>query len=404
MRSRPVRWWPAVVVTALSGAVLAWNWLGRDASAQERVIGTLAVLLLTTILLLIWSLVLAGFPRRVRWSIAGALVALITLGFALLDLKGFTGDLVPIIGWRYSSQGAVELPVATGGNPRADAPSIRLLIEYPGFLGPERDGEIRGVTLERDWTARPPKELWRREVGAGWSGFAVAGDAAFTQEQRGELETVVCYDLAGGDVRWVHSDEAGFDNKVAGDGPRATPTVTGTRVYTLGATGILNCLDRFSGERVWSRRILEDSGAVNLVWGLSGSPLVTGGLVVVNAGGSAGRSLVAYDAETGERIWSGGSARAAYASPQIATLAGAPQILIFNHASLAGHDPEDGRVLWEVPWSGRSPNVAQLVPVGDDALIVSAGYGDGCARYRIARDAEGGFTATQAWRSRRLKA
>ncbi|MCZ6596174.1 MAG: PQQ-binding-like beta-propeller repeat protein, partial [Planctomycetota bacterium] len=91
-------------------------------------------------------------------------------------------------------------------------------------------------------------------------------------------------------------------------------------------------------------------------------------------------------------------------SPQIATLAGAPQILIFNHASFAGHDPEDGRVLWEVPWSGRNPNVAQLVPVGDDALIVSAGYGDGCARYRIARDAEGGFTATQAWRSRRLKA
>ena len=94
-----------------------------------------------------------------------------------------------------------------------------------------------GVHLTRDWSGRPPEEIWRQPVGAGWSSFAVVGRFAVTQEQRGDEELVVCYDIPTGGVRWVHTNEARFSEKMGGDGPRATPTIAGGRVYALAQPG-----------------------------------------------------------------------------------------------------------------------------------------------------------------------
>ena len=135
----------------------------------------------------------------------------------------------------------------------------------------------------------------------------------------------------------------GMKRRLRGVGPRATPTIVEDRVYTLGATGILNCLDLATGERVWSEDILYDNDAEIASWGISGSPLVLDDLVVVSAGGGAGKSLVAYHKDTGERIWRDGSSPAGYSSPLITTLAGVPQILIFNYGSVAAHDPNGGQ-------------------------------------------------------------
>ena len=168
-------------------------------------------------------------------------------------------------------------------------------------------GRFRGLKLARDWSERPPQLLWRQPIGAGWSAFAVVGSSAITQEQRGEYEMVVCYDLKSGREQWTHSDHDRYEATPAGVGPRATPTIVEDRVYTLGATGILNCLDLATGERVWSEDILYDNGAELASWGMSGSPLVLDDLVVVSAGGGEGKSLVAYHKDTGERVWSGGS-------------------------------------------------------------------------------------------------
>jgi outer membrane protein assembly factor BamB len=149
--------------------------------------------------------------------------------------------------------------------------------------------------------------------------------------------------------------------------------------------------------------ITENDGSMN-TWGTSCSPLVVDGRVVVSTGGSRGRSLVAYDLESGELAWSGGDDGAGYSSPKLLELAGARQIVAFNASSVAAHDPADGRVLWSYPWSERNPNVAQPVSVADEELVLSSGYGVGAERLRILRDAAGAFSVERVWRSRALKA
>ncbi len=253
--------------------------------------------------------------------------------------------------------------------------------DVPAFLGGEAWAEVRGVELDADWNARPPKKLWRQPIGAGWSGFAVVGDYALTQEQRGATELVVCYEVKTGRVAWAHQDEVRWDpggsGALGGVGPRATPTVAEGRVFTHGATGILNCLDATTGRVIWSHDSLAEEGAENLTWGKAGSPIVMGEWIVVSVGGTAENSLVAYEQATGKKAWSGSSRRSSYATPVLTEIGGMRQIVVVNEDFVTSHDAADGSVLWEHPWPGNSGSNAsnsQPVPIGDNRLLLTKGY------------------------------
>jgi outer membrane protein assembly factor BamB len=273
----------------------------------------------------------------------------------LVRLDGFAGDGRPIWtwSWRPTPQRVLqEHQQSVAKESAVDNTTVELQHTTPhdsaGFRGNDRDGIARSKPFSLDWETHSPRKLWRQPIGGGWSSFAVVGDYCVTLEQRGEHEATVCYELKTGREVWEHLEKARFYEATSGEGPRATPTIHGGRVYSLGATGLLNCLDGATGEPLWTVNILTDNTAENRLFGVTGSPLIVGRMVIVNSGGR-GSSLSAYDIDSGERIWQAGNSGASYSSPHFARLGGVEQILDFNADGLCAHELASGKPLWEVP-------------------------------------------------------
>lgn len=384
----------------------------------------------------IWLGLFFFWPLRftIRSAILVLLVGVMASFISLFKVEGLTGDANVDLVWRSRAPKPVALPTAIES--RGAEESVALAVEpndFPQYLGPNRDGRLMGPDLARDWESSPPKEIWRRPVGAGWGGFAVVGAFAITQEQRGTQESVVCYDRKTGKERWIHGDPILFDSSLGGPGPRATPTVHDGLIYTMGATGRLNCLDA-SGKLVWAADTLSstathtitaseseqkekvaspaaegppDPAAENISHGMCGSPLVIADRVYVTPCGPDGKSLAAFDAKTGELIFREGQHRASYSSPLFTSIDGKPQILVFNSLSLAGHDPDSGKVLWSFDWT-NDVNVNCSQPIVPDAdrseVFVSTGYGTGATLLDVQSSAELPWTVKPTWKNRSLKA
>jgi outer membrane protein assembly factor BamB len=403
---RPIRWWPAVVILLLAILTILGIHTLTPWPFQRRNLASFAVASGATTLLFLWWVTVSRAPWKLRLGVALAFLGIGCLMAGLFRIRGVSGDLIPILEPRWVRHEAEAVGAATSV-PKALVESTNpgvATLSFPQFLGPERNATITQFAIDPDWKAKPPQVLWRQPVGAAWSGFAILGNRAVTQEQRGEEECVNCYETLTGRLLWSHADPARYQTTIAGEGPRCTPTLSSNRVYTLGATGLLNCCDLATGQKLWSRNIDTDSKARAPEWGFSGSPLVFDGKVVVSAGGSPDLSLLAYRATDGELGWSGGSASANYGSPYLTALSGVRQILVFNSKRIHAHDPDMGRVLWEYPWGNGQPQVAVPVVVGTNRVLFSSGYGVGSELLEIQARPDGGLTATRIWQSKRMKA
>lgn len=400
-----LRWWPAGLILALATTAITSVRLRDDLAFQQRNLTTTGIVLGTVVLLLIWWTIFSRARLRLRLGVTLSGLAALALGVSVFRIRGVSGDLVPIWEFRWAKSGravaAVVAPVASS------APVSVALGDQPDFsqfLGRDRTAVLVGPKLDADWAAHPPQPLWRIKVGLGWSGFVVVGNRALTQEQEDGQERVTCYDVNDGRLLWLHHDTTRYGNPIGGVGPRATPTVVGSQVFTLGSTGRLNALDLATGKLLWTHDLVAETGASIPEWGYAGSPLLLDGRVIVSAGGKANQSLVAYRADTGERVWAAGEAEAGYGSPFVTTLAGRRQILAYNHRRITAHDAADGAVLWEYPWGVGYPHVAVPVVVGADRVVFSAGYGVGSELLEIKSGADGRFVADRVWRSLKLKA
>ena len=381
---------------------------------------------------------LSSVPRRALLVVAIVLACGV---FTLVRTGGITGDARSDLHWRWTptpeerllAQGADEpaalppapaaptaeatatplpTPAPTGPVSPTPAPTATKTPEkptvpaaaepqvvWPGFRGPERDGIIRGVRLETDWAKSPPVALWRRPIGPGWSSFAVRGDFLYTQEQRGDDEIVTCYRVITGEPVWRHRDAARFWESNGGAGPRATPTLSHGRVYTFGATGILNALDAGNGAVVWSRNAASDTGAKTPGWGFASSPLVVGNLVIVAASGR----LAAYDIGTGKPRWFGPAHGGSYSSPHLMTIDGVAQVLLLSSTGVTSVSPTDGTQLWEHAWEG-TPILQPARTADGDILITTGDMAGGAGTRRIAvAHGSGGWTVEERWTSVGLK-
>jgi outer membrane protein assembly factor BamB len=251
--------------------------------------------------------------------------------------------------------------------------------DWPQLLGPARDGHSAETGLNWKWPKDGPKVLWKLDAGAGWAGPVVAGERLIFFQRVGDEEVVLCLDPATGKERWKHGyptkyrDDFNFD-----DGPRATPTVAGAKVFTLGANGDLTALELASGKALWHRNLLEEYKAGKGFFGAACSPLVTGDRVLVNVGGK-NAGVVAFDAATGKELWKSTSDGASYSSPTAAELDGQKVAVFLTRAGLRVLDPATGKSLYDFAWKPRiEASVQAATPlVWKDEIFLTVSYATG---------------------------
>jgi outer membrane protein assembly factor BamB len=352
--------------------------------------------------LVAWAVASRRLSAGLRRATMVATVVLACGVFTLIRTGGFTAEFDSDFHLRWTKTPEEQL-VAQGGDEAAptsftatsSAPASSAAADWPGFRGPERDGIVRGVRIKTDWSAVPPVEMWRRPVGPGWSSFAVRDGRLYTQEQRGNEEIVSCYEVNTGKPVWKHRDAARFWESNAGPGPRATPTLSNGRVYTLGGTGILNVLDANTGAVVWSRNAVADSGVKIPGWGIAGSPLVVNDLVIVATAGK----LVAYDAANGNLRWFGPAGGSSYSSPQLLTRDGVAQVLLTNGTGAVSVGLVDGKLLWEHAWPGTPIVQPNFTTNGDILISVSESSG---VRRLVVTHGSNGWSVAERWTSENL--
>ena len=394
----------------LIGLVMVAGCLGANLLADKMTAGVPFVIFVLPWILVGWWLVAAAFSRsspRVRTS---GLLFTILGGCLLTDalrFQGVTGAMESSATFRWRPRDEDRFLAANRQRPDFPRDAANLSLsptphDWPEFRGPRRDNRALGPTTLADWSEHPPKLRWKKLIGPGWSSFAVVGDYAFTQEQRGERYVIVAYQLTVGNEDCNYPFLERFEEAAAGPGPRATPTLADDRLYALSSQGSLVCLQASSGQLLWKNDLRTDTGASTPIWVFASSPLVSYGTVSVIACGPDNHAIAAYDAASGSLRWTAGRGNHGYASCQAAEFDGVPQILATTNYGLQAFDINDGQLLWEHVW--ELPHAARmlqpLIIEGHRLLLHS--YLEGAKLLDIQRSQQQWQIDTRWW-SRRLK-
>lgn len=440
----PLKHFVRAFIALVIGAGLYW-WLlsvGENWDYQYGFLGATVIGLLTSFIV-VYQLHRAARQMGYGWQVPVAAVLCLAGCFALVRFKHFSGEMVPQFEWRFSQTatlplvteitedsgqlggGAVDAAgnqagVAAADSENATSPDSDTSSDsFVQFLGNDRNGVIPVREFAVPKSAGDLKELWRQGIGGGWSSFAVADGRAITMEQREDKECVTAYRLSDGALLWIQTNPASHFNALGGGGPRCTPLIHGGRVYTQGATGFVQCLDAASGKPAWQADLLalggwtQEESEAAITWGRSASPLLAGGNIVLPFGALTtatgiaenGRSLIAFDAESGDVVWTAGDDQISYASANLVRVDGKDQIVSVNESSVSGHAIQDGGQLWSMDWPGQSNAAAScssVAAVGSNRFIVSKGYFGGSSLCEVQATGAGEFSLEELWHSARI--
>lgn len=246
------------------------------------------------------------------------------------------------------------------------------------WRGPNRDGISVETGLLQAWPKGGPPQVWRTSgAGNGYSSFSSSGGRLYTLGARAGNEYVTAFDRATGKRVWEYQNGRRYEND-RGDGPRSTPTVDGDRLYVLGGSGDLTCLEAATGTRIWSVNLIQKFGGRNPYWGYSESPLVVGDRILVNAGGPRA-SIVALAKVDGATLWQNHGDEAGYSSPMLMRTGSLNQVIFFTGSRTMAVDPRDGRLLWSHNKAANgTANIATPIVRGT-RVFVSSDYGTGSA-------------------------
>ncbi|MCA9050670.1 MAG: PQQ-binding-like beta-propeller repeat protein [Planctomycetaceae bacterium] len=303
--------------------------------------------------------------------------------------------------------------LAAGGQSSAE--------DWPCFLGPRHDGTSAETTVSPDWPDSGPKVLWKQEIGTGYGAPSILGDRLVVHHREGDTEIVSCRSVTNGSEVWQYSYPSAFSDPYGyNNGPRCSPVLSGDRCYTLGAEGMLACVNLSDGSLIWKHALSEEFDLPDWFFGMGCSPVLDGERLIVLVGGQNNSGVVAFDKNDGRVLWkavgketwdgvtdmhtgepyewSGNEMVVSYSSPVIAEIHGKRHLLCLMRQGLVSLDPETGKQnfrYWFRPKVHESVNAAVPVVIGD-RIFLSAAYRLGSVLLQVSAD---GTACEPVWRS-----
>lgn len=288
---------------------------------------------------------------------------------------------------------AIAFVLATG--------SVLSAQEWTGWRGPSRDGAVAAALVPKPWPNALTRS-WQVDVGEGYSSPVVSRGRAFVHSRRDPDEIVTAIDIATGNVVWQQQYRAAFQkNQYAtqmAKGPNATPLVAGTRLYTLGVTGVLSAWNTSDGTLAWREDYSASVDTSKLFCGTAMSPMLDGGSLIVQVGSDVhGGRVMALDPATGKQRWAWTGLGPGYASPLSVTVAGVRQLVTLTNGSIVGINAVTGASLWSVPFPDDwHENIAS--PIWTGRHVVVSGTRQGTHAY-VLGNANGTWAAKLAWKN-----
>jgi outer membrane protein assembly factor BamB len=287
-------------------------------------------------------------------------------------------------------------------------------VAWTQWGGPNRDFCSAATGLANRWPSDGPRRIWERPLGDGFSSILCDGATLFTmyslrQEEdpfAGD-EVVVALDAATGKTLWEHRYPAPWPKDLQmefGPGPHSTPVLVGDRLFTVGCTAQLLCLDKKTGQVIWSRDLLAEHKAALNGRGYGSSPLAYNGTIVLPVSGEKGSAVIAFNQSDGSLAWKGGDFEPGYASLLAIDALGTKQLLAFTGKTVCGLDPTNGETLWSVDHPTQfGANISTPVWCPrDQHVFVSSAYGMGARGVQLRRDGDR-VSAKELWHNKKMR-
>ncbi|HEV3469467.1 MAG TPA: PQQ-binding-like beta-propeller repeat protein [Pyrinomonadaceae bacterium] len=287
----------------------------------------------------------------------------------------------------------------------AFCPSARAQGSWEQWGGPSRNFAVEAKGLAAVWPEKGPRQLWKRELGEGYSAIVSDGPTLYTMYSRGDQEVVVALAADTGKTVWEHAYDAAAQgmNYEFGRGPHSTPLLASGRLFSVGSTAKMHALDAKTGKVLWSHDLWKEFGGTKLDRGYSCSPVAYKGTVIVFVGGR-GQAVMAFDQKDGRVAWKRQDMEMSPNSPLIINVGGQDQLVAFMGAQVAGLDPSNGDLLWSYPHpTDFGLNISTPVWGDDGLLFISSGYSGGSRVLRLTRGKDGKTTPEELWFHRRLR-
>jgi len=272
--------------------------------------------------------------------------------------------------------------------------------DWTVFHGPNGDNKSPDTGLLQKWSPEGPKLLWTANfVGSGWSSVSIAGDRIYTSGNVGDKSMVFCLDKDGNKV-WEKDNGPAHTDAKTHAGTRSTPTVDGDFVYDASPLGEVTCYNAKDGEKIWNRNLLKDYDAPQPRWILGHSVVVDGDNLICMVGG-AKVLVVALDKRTGKTVLeyagAAGGLPSGYVTPYFFEFDGTRVLAVMTNETIEGYDPKTAKRLFTIPWKNKMTINVTMPIYKDGGLFVSSGYGFGAKMFKLAKNADGTITATEAW-------